>query len=408
MTKNKKSKQKAPRLFAGDSEHVHKKAKQEQSLSSSIFGNSASSTSTGGGLFASESKWEELTKERQSKNKRKLFTNTTTTSSEKNTSNNDKKSAKDIIASRKKLIKATEKLIKSVSIDAPNTSADSSDDESIDEETQRGIHRIFVGRCDTTFRQTGVLILKNLFAKELVDKLHTKASRIETKLRRRLDEEGKVWQAQDDSKSRVNLQMEQDHAFQYHEVASRCLGRLDSRYQMDKAPFNSDQVIRNPLLMPLIHSLLGPAAKLVYAGLIISSPGSADQPWHQDGEALFGESPDVGNLPPYALNVFVPLQPVTPELGPTEFWVGSHTETSCQAIMKQLQNGDTSSDQIIGPLLQTGDVLLYDYRICHRGTSNLSEKMVRPMLYLMYSRPWFHEHLNFGSERLFPKKDKEG
>jgi ectoine hydroxylase-related dioxygenase (phytanoyl-CoA dioxygenase family) len=155
--------------------------------------------------------------------------------------------------------------------------------------------------------------------------------------------------------------------------------------------------------MPLIHSLLGPQAKLVYAGLILSFPNSADQPWHQDGEALFG-GVDVGELPPYALNVFVPLESVTPELGPTEFWVGSHTESTCREVMEQLQTGNDTNDNIISPLLQKGDVLIYDYRICHRGTRNLSTTEVRPMLYLMYARPWFHEHLNFGTDRLFPDK----
>ena len=86
-----------------------------------------------------------------------------------------------------------------------------------------------------------------------------------------------------------------------------------------------------------------------------------------------------------------------------------------------------------------GDILLYDYRICHRGTCNLSsslsvvattntgypqadeantsslekneeqeeketnraEGIVRQVLYQMYARPWFKEHLNFGQKSLF-------
>ena len=57
----------------------------------------------------------------------------------------------------------------------------------------------------------------------------------------------------------------------------------------------------------------------------------------------------------------------------------------------------------IAPLLKKGDALIYDYRVCHRGTANLSkDKSTRIMLYLMYARPWFREHLNFGTEKLFP------
>jgi ectoine hydroxylase-related dioxygenase (phytanoyl-CoA dioxygenase family) len=57
---------------------------------------------------------------------------------------------------------------------------------------------------------------------------------------------------------------------------------------------------------------------------------------------------------------------------------------------------------VVAPTLNKGDILIYDYRTCHRGTANVSTTVVRPMLYLMYARPWFAEHVNFGSESLFP------
>lgn len=58
----------------------------------------------------------------------------------------------------------------------------------------------------------------------------------------------------------------------------------------------------------------------------------------------------------------------------------------------------------IAPLLRQGDALIYDYRVCHRGTKNLSTNKTRTMLYLMYARPWFKEHMNFGKERLFDEE----
>lgn len=110
-------------------------------------------------------------------------------------------------------------------------------------------------------------------------------------------------------------------------------------------------------------------------------------------------------LPPYALNVFVPLLDITEDLGPTEFWLTSHCTDDARQTFLTEQSAmaptlDETKKNIIGPLLTAGDALIYDYRICHRGTSNLSNT-VRPMLYLMYARPWFKEHLNFGKERLF-------
>jgi hypothetical protein len=156
---------------------------------------------------------------------------------------------------------------------------------------------------------------------------------------------GKPWQVTTaEAGLAASRQLKQDQCFQYQEVASRCLGRLDIRHRMDQPPFNAPDVVANPLLMPLIHALLGPQAKLVHAGLILSSPESADQPWHQDGAALFDGFPSVvGDLPLYALNVFVPLEPVTEALGPTGFWVGSHKESACRQIMTKLQAGKDQS-----------------------------------------------------------------
>lgn len=175
--------------------------------------------------------------------------------------------------------------------------------------------------------------------------------------------------------------------------------------------------------MPLIYSVLGESAKLVYAGLILSFPGSAKQPWHQDGHPLFPELLDaeepLADLPPYALNVFIPLTPIESALGPTEFWVASHKESSLKRVQQVLasqpnnDNDDDDDDEIfpsltnddaptgvVAPTLNKGDILIYDYRICHRGTENVSTTAVRPMLYLMYARPWFAEHVNFGSTEL--------
>lgn len=217
----------------------------------------------------------------------------------------------------------------------------------------------------------------------------------------------KIWQVgNNDIYDEKSLALEQEHSFQYDEVASRCLGRLDIRHGMQIPPFSQQCVISNQFIMPFIKSILGKSSKLLYTGLILSFKNSADQPWHQDGDRLFrsnefptGKGVD---LPPYAVNVFIPLDDVSEELGPTEFCVGSHIESKAHAILQQLSSGLYESDQVIAPLLNFGDALIYDYRICHRGTRNLLEiDKTRPMLYLMYARPWFHEHLNFGKERLF-------
>jgi len=258
--------------------------------------------------------------------------------------------------------------------------------------------------------------------------------------------------------------------FRFREAASRCKGRTDvvfDEWKKDKSMAEiGRKVLRNPKLYPIIQNLLGGGGfsdgnsntdtdtnedvKLVYAGLIFSYPGSCDQPWHQDGMPLFPELPREqsallqASLPPYALNVFLPLEDGdgSIEKGPTEFIPNSHkwespderlrmvNETSGDVEEEEERNSDDDDsdnsnkgdedsndddEAIIAPVLKCGDALIYDYRVCHRGTANLFGQLTSPplkknkkegngkddvtgtrrILYLMYARPWFTDHVNF-------------
>lgn len=245
--------------------------------------------------------------------------------------------------------------------------------------------------------ELGVAVVKSIVGAKILELMSMRANVILEELGEALSQRGIDYSTQ---------------IFRFDEVASRCTGRIDTRYTTTDAPFNDPSILDNPTLRPLIDSLLGSDSVLVYAGLIYSFPESADQPWHQDGEPLFPEQPDLA-LPPYALNVFVPLSDTdtTLEAGPTEFVAGSHGQ-SAEATMalidhasgekqsKRQRLANDTATTIIGPLLSPGDALLYDYRVCHRGTTNLGSN-VRRLLYLVYARPWFREHVNFGTERLF-------
>lgn len=306
-------------------------------------------------------------------------------------------------------------------------------------EILKGILRNFTRHASSVLARDGLVLLRKvdeggaIFPDKLLTLLRQNATLVQKEVIERLNEVGKIWNTnqvqqkeQDiDSSSRKEEEVDSDRdaSFCYHEVASRCLGRLDIRHGMDKPPFCIPQVLQNPWLMPLIQSILGDSAKLVYCGLILSFPGSLDQPWHQDGHPLFPEQllekdgDKLTDLPPYALNVFVPLAPIDSSQGPTEFWVGSHKESSWKMVQDTLSSSTMTSTTgvdfpnlrdtdeptgMVGPTLSQGDVLIYDYRTCHRGTKNVSASTIRPMLYLMYARPWFAEHVNFGQQRLFP------
>eukprot|EP00043_Microstomoeca_roanoka_P029854 m.23515 g.23515 ORF g.23515 m.23515 type:complete len:140 (+) comp9511_c0_seq1:128-547(+) len=114
--------------------------------------------------------------------------------------------------------------------------------------------------------------------------------------------------------------------------------------------------------------------------------GSDDQSWHVDGDHLF---PHI-QLPPHAVTVFIPLQEVTPALGSPQFL----TSTQIAA------NASESKDDLVCVQfpLELNDLVMFDYRIVHRGMANVHPTQYRPLLYQVYSKPWFGDVVNFGSE----------
>lgn len=267
----------------------------------------------------------------------------------------------------------------------------------------------------------GFAVIQNVVSKETLDVIAERAHEIEKQICAALDDRKIPWRA--DNKAET---------FRFHEVASRCTGRMDLRYETSKPPFSNSDIVENKSIIPIVHSLLGGATAreeahmpiLVYVGLIVSLPGSDDQPWHQDGMPLFTEQSDMVDIPPYALNVFLPLtdDDAAIESGPTEFIPGSHRLSEDKVMeavdraekreVTEKDEDDESDDEelpgIAGPILRQGDALIYDYRVCHRGTSNITNRVAkdgkgraRKILYLMFARPWFREHLNFGKEKLF-------
>ena len=231
---------------------------------------------------------------------------------------------------------------------------------------------------------------------------------------------------------------ERRHSFRFAEVASRCLGRLDIRHGLLHPPFSDELLSHNPAWRPIVQAVLGREAELEYAGIVLSLPGSAVQAWHVDGTHLFGKK---CQCPPHCLDVFVPLMDMTPALGPTEFIPGSHILDAAASLDKLLlssgtnqhegsMGGDGAVESIAAssrcaPLLRAGSAVIYDHRLVHRGTANTThiaggggaaaagragkegEGVARPMLYLMYSKPWFKETLNFDpTNRLFASFDE--
>jgi hypothetical protein len=140
----------------------------------------------------------------------------------------------------------------------------------------------------------------------------------------------------------------------------------------------------NPAVMRLVHHFMGPKAIIGEMGGVISHPGSQPQYTHRDSEFLFGGLPVELDLPPPSLTITVPLTDVPLELGPTEYWPGSH---------RDIDPGALQAVRAVAPRrtpLRAGTVLFYDGRLIHRGGPNHSD-IIRPIVYIAYQHPWYLE-----------------
>lgn len=113
-------------------------------------------------------------------------------------------------------------------------------------------------------------------------------------------------------------------------------------------------------------------------------------------------SPSGAHMPPYGLNVFIPLIDVGEDHGPTEMVLGSHMWSPHWDTEGTNENGGQGGG---GPILahdvtkrftaKRGSVVIMDYRTVHRGTVNRSGAH-RPVLMLIFGRPWWNDVVNYG------------
>lgn len=153
-------------------------------------------------------------------------------------------------------------------------------------------------------------------------------------------------------------------------------------------PFDVPQVYAPPALCELLESLLGPGFILLSFGSVSALPGAKAQEPHVDHPPLFDEAESLGAaLPCYAITVVIPLCDHTPETGTTRIWPQSHLQEQCVQ----------PETEAIDVFTEAGSAYLIDYRTWHSGTPNRA-KHARPALYVVYTRPWFRDAVNYGSE----------
>jgi hypothetical protein len=147
--------------------------------------------------------------------------------------------------------------------------------------------------------------------------------------------------------------------------------------------FGEPEVFANTLLIRFLAPLIGRDLHLNSFTAVISYPGAPPQRVHRDYPHLFFE-PGVGpSLLAHAVNVVVPLIDVDMQTGPTGVWLGSH----------RVQDLAVDPRSITVCPLQRGDCIVLDYRTLHAGLPNRSGQ-ARPIVYMVYARPWFFDHAN--------------
>jgi tetratricopeptide (TPR) repeat protein len=149
--------------------------------------------------------------------------------------------------------------------------------------------------------------------------------------------------------------------------------------------FGSPALVASGLYLPVMKALLGGECILSAYTAVVSLPGSTDQDAHKDHTPLFEEQGWRRGLPTFAAQVVVPLLEMNALTGATAVYKGSqgHTdEAAAEALPFQ------------EPQVPLGSCLLIDYAIAHFGRGNRSSQ-VRPILNLVYSRPWFRDCRNY-------------
>jgi len=179
-------------------------------------------------------------------------------------------------------------------------------------------------------------------------------------------------------------------SFGFNEIVHRSAGRYDMSLAGIEQKSAGSQIItfllQSPLWRQVLTQLLGRDFKINFTAALLAQPGASEQKPHLDGGHLFhgthGWSTDA---PVHALQMFLPLCPTPIERGPTEFWPGSHLSSNAPFA---------NSMKSIGLAADPGDVIIFDFRVLHRGMANKSEQW-RPVLYQTVSRSWFSDDFNF-------------
>lgn len=179
----------------------------------------------------------------------------------------------------------------------------------------------------------------------------------------------------------------------YSDIAERQLGRLDFRCGFNAKIF---QEVAEPIIK-LIRELSPNIDFRYYWGAIPSQAGAGPTDMHRDVYPILNNCTGMNlcdfdvQLPPYYFTVLIPLVPITKENGPTVFIKGSHRETMTEE----------STQTIYSPLLNPGDIVIFDGRTMHKGQANASQQE-RMIAYITFIAKWYYDQTFVLNDYLLP------
>lgn len=158
-------------------------------------------------------------------------------------------------------------------------------------------------------------------------------------------------------------------------------------------PFSLPSLFAPDTVMKVVKRLLGGHCILDAYVAVTSRPDSADQHVHVDFPLLFDEEEDASQaLPPYAITLAIPLIPLSAMTGVTRVWPGTHRRRI------DWENAQPDLTESLSIIPDFGGCYLFDARLLHGGTANHSEAE-RPILYIVYCRPWWRDSTNFNHQK---------
>ena len=184
----------------------------------------------------------------------------------------------------------------------------------------------------------------------------------------------------------------------------------DKRYMVTvniETPFNNANLYANPLVMPIMKGILGDNFILNSFGSVVSLPGAKDQMMHYDHPPLYMDDDIDPYIPPYAVTMITPLVELNSTTGTTVMMKKSHRQPMDRRIVSSSEAEPSPyGAEAAYPEAGPGTCLLMDYKLFHAGQANRSD-VVRPILYNIYSRPWFRDYANYDKQSELEISKKE-